>query len=273
MMRSPARWRRGFAVTIAIASRQTIWRILLCWTNRVARSTNCRRCSGCRASIRFSAVEAPERSRLRQRWRSRDAITAAALRYVERRIRSAQKIIDRRSGGRIRGHAEAGAQRNGSVGRLHVDGLDAYTYALRRSDRRRGVRLGQDREKFVTAPPPDHVTATRFFLREHGGRCERAIAGGMAVAIVDRLEAIEIEHDDRVAMMVALRVRVRLLELVRQPSAIVQAGQRIVRRLPMELRSQFRLRERRFRKAREGRKRFFADPLEVIGVVGVEHEQ
>src|SRR5437016_5598824 len=140
MMRSPARWKRGFAVTIAIASRQAIWRIPRYWTNRGARSTNCRRCSGCRASIRFSAVEAPER-----------------------------------------------------------------------------------------------FAATGFFLREHGGRCERAIAGGMAVAIVDRLEAIQIEHDDRVTMMVALRVRVGLLELVRQPSAIVQAGQRIVRRLPMEL--------------------------------------
>ena len=58
-------------------------------------------------------------------------------------------------------------------------------------------------------------------------RLEHGIAGGMAVAVVHRLEFIEIDIDQRCAGAVAFDVSERALELALKTSAIEHVGQGI----------------------------------------------
>ena len=77
--------------------------------------------------------------------------------------------------------------------------------------RRLGVRVGlaeipQQQRKLVAAEPPDHVGRTDL-ARQHGhDRLQHLIARRVAEIIVDRLEAVDVEHDQRAAGMIALDV-------------------------------------------------------------------
>ena len=58
-------------------------------------------------------------------------------------------------------------------------------------------------------------------------RLEHGVAGAVAVAVVDRLEAVEIDIDQRRAGAVALDVSQRALELALETAAVEHVGQRI----------------------------------------------
>ena len=58
-------------------------------------------------------------------------------------------------------------------------------------------------------------------------RLEHGVAGGVAVPVVDRLETVEIEIDQRGAGPVALDVSERALELALEAAAVERLGQRI----------------------------------------------
>ena len=63
--------------------------------------------------------------------------------------------------------------------------------------------------------------------KRRSDRLEHDIAGVMAVAVVDRLETVEIDVDQRRAGAVALDVSQRALELALETAAVEHVGQRI----------------------------------------------
>ena len=93
-----------------------------------------------------------------------------------------------------------------------------------------GVGLGhvpQKHDEFVAADTRDHVGGAHFAQQRRRDRFEHRVAGGMAMAIVDRLEFVEVEIDQRRARAVALDVGQRALELALEAAAIERLGQRI----------------------------------------------
>ena len=99
------------------------------------------------------------------------------------------------------------------------------------------VRVGETRndEEFLSAPAHDHVRFAEFRAQQCGELHENGIAGGMAVGVVDRLEAVDVEqeeHEIAAAGLVraAMRAQGRLdigTDVAAEESAIAQPGQRI----------------------------------------------
>src|SRR3954454_1718849 len=58
----------------------------------------------------------------------------------------------------------------------------------------------------------------------------------MAVAVVDQLEVVDVDDDDRNTASVASSTRERLLQPVEDQAAVGQSGQRVVQRVMAELR-------------------------------------
>ena len=98
----------------------------------------------------------------------------------------------------------------------------------------RGLR--QDHAELVAAEPADDVGSSRS--RERSSACDRAeqlVAGGVAVAVVDVREVVDVERQQRGGMAVALRVADDPVELLAEAPAVVQAGQRVVVGEPAQL--------------------------------------
>ena len=59
---------------------------------------------------------------------------------------------------------------------------------------------------------------------------QHLVAGGVAERVVDRLEAVEVEHEDRDVDALALPAGQRVGEPVERERAVGQAGERVVQR-------------------------------------------
>ena len=60
-----------------------------------------------------------------------------------------------------------------------------------------------------------------------GGRLEQLVAGGMAVQVVDLLEAVEVDDHDRQLPVARLHGGDAVLQMVLERGAVGQAGQRV----------------------------------------------
>ena len=92
----------------------------------------------------------------------------------------------------------------------------------------------QDRE-LVAAEPGDGVAGPDARLEALAERDQELVADEVAEAVVDGLEAVQVQEHDGDAELVAARPRQRVLDAVHEEDAVRQAGQRIVERLPREL--------------------------------------
>ncbi|MNQ87027.1 hypothetical protein D3C85_1022370 [compost metagenome] len=91
--------------------------------------------------------------------------------------------------------------------------------------------LGQaleDDHEFVAADPGDGVGAVQNALEPRGGRDQHAVAGRMTIAVVDGLEAIEIDKHQRHPRGAGARLLQRFGQALFEHQAIGQAGQRVV---------------------------------------------
>ena len=147
---------------------------------------------------------------------------------VERDVGVAQQVVEGLAVERQQ--REAGARADAHPHRravaLHVDGLG------NRLDEARGQRLhrvrivlsGQEQGELVPAQPGQQVVvaqATPEAIRQH---LQQRVADTVAVRVVDRLEAVQIEHDQRAGAAVADVV----VHLAVEGGAVEQAGERIV---------------------------------------------
>ena len=92
--------------------------------------------------------------------------------------------------------------------------------------------LGDDRE-LVAAEPGDGVAAAHDAAEALADTDEERVAGVVAVRVVDRLEAVEVEEHDRERDLTDDRER--LVQLVLEQEPVAQPGQRIVERLVDEV--------------------------------------
>ena len=104
--------------------------------------------------------------------------------------------------------------------------------------RSRAVSYGRSSHSTVNSSPPNRATVspgriTASSLR--GDRDEELVAGVVAQAVVDVLEAVEVEEHDADARLRALAARDRLTQPVEEQQTIREPGERIVHRLVREL--------------------------------------
>jgi hypothetical protein len=108
--------------------------------------------------------------------------------------------------------------------------------AAPRRRRARGIGFGQQGDELVAAEPGDEVdgiardgVAGAQVVGEHSGHlAERLVAGRMSELVVDLLEAVEVDHQQRPAAAVAPRVGELPPQLLLEAPAVEEAGERIV---------------------------------------------
>ena len=125
---------------------------------------------------------------------------------------------------------DADARRNqAAIGRLLVCGAERIDDAFGdASDRRRVVQAGRDDGEFVAAEPRQHLTVVEDDAGATGDRLQQRVAGGVPEKIVDLLEAVEVEAEQRQAAAGRRGHRYLPVEPAVEAAAVGQAGQRIV---------------------------------------------
>ena len=92
------------------------------------------------------------------------------------------------------------------------------------------VDVGADDDELVAAEARDGVGRAQRGGEPRRQREQHLVAGGMPERVVDQLEAVDVEHEDRDVDALALPPGERLLEPVERERAVRQARERIVQR-------------------------------------------
>jgi hypothetical protein len=119
---------------------------------------------------------------------------------------------------------------NATPGDAPTTSVDAPRRSFERGGfgRRIGVaHIPQQHDEFVAADARDHVGGAHVADKHSGDRLEHGVAGGVAMAIVDRLEVVEIEKNKRRARAVTLDVSERALEFSLEAATVERLGERI----------------------------------------------
>jgi len=93
------------------------------------------------------------------------------------------------------------------------------------------VDVGNDDREFIAAEARDRVGGARDRLQAAGDLSEQFVAGIVAIRVVDRLEAIEVEehHPDLAAGSLAMRQR--QFQLVAETDPVGESSERVVQQL------------------------------------------
>jgi len=133
--------------------------------------------------------------------------------------------------------AQAGhAERRGQVRQFHAhvgkhDGVaQALAQALGHHRGQFDAGVGQYSQHFLAAEAHGEVGWAQRIADQAGGGRQRHVADDVAVGIVELLEVVEVDHDDRQAAAGAGRARRQLRQHVIEPGAVVQARERVVER-------------------------------------------
>ncbi len=89
----------------------------------------------------------------------------------------------------------------------------------------RMVDVGLDDTKFVAAKPSHNVVSTNGVRQPFGNDTQDLVAGLMTKPIVDRLEAIEVQKQDRKSLRIGSRNGDSFLEALIEMASVGQAGQ------------------------------------------------
>ena len=176
-------------------------------------------------------LEALEGTRVHERAEELVACLAGGLRGVHRGVR----IPDHLVGVRLPGDAERDPDRRAheqlAPPDLERDG-ERSQETVRHGARARlvGVVLQQDAE-LVPADPRDRVARPALELESLRGRDQQLVARVMPQAVVDRLEPIQIQDEDRGPTPRARGTSERMIDAVAEHGAVRQACERIVERL------------------------------------------
>ena len=122
----------------------------------------------------------------------------------------------------------AGADRD-----LVVADAERLGEALDQPRRERGQalpvgRIGPDDGEFVSAQPRDNVGLAHAMAQPPGHRLEQFVAGRMTERIVDGLELIEVDRDQRDLVAAAIDADQRIVEHVAELQAVGQLGQPVM---------------------------------------------
>ena len=97
------------------------------------------------------------------------------------------------------------------------------------------VDADQDHGELVAADPGGDVGRAQALAERGGDAGEQLVAGGVAVEVVDGLEAVEVDHRERGALAVARAALDLALELLLEAAAVGEARERVVLGLVAQL--------------------------------------
>ena len=97
-------------------------------------------------------------------------------------------------------------------------------------DQPRMGRLGlwQQHRELVPAQARQHVRVAQLGRQRLGDPDDELVAGGVAEAVVDVFEVVEVDEQQRAARVVAAHVRELVLERALEAAAVEQPGERVV---------------------------------------------
>ena len=174
-------------------------------------------------------LEALERGEVHVRLEELVAALAAALGDVHGHVRVAQQLLGSLAGSAgARGDADARVHE----GALPVDlerRAQRLDHAVGHAGRLGGVGhvLEQDRE-LVAAESRGGVAAAQAVVDALGDRHEQVIAGGVAEAVVDRLEVVHVEEEHGDPARLAHPAGKRVLDAIREQRTVGKARERVV---------------------------------------------
>ncbi len=162
------------------------------------------------------------------------AVAAVLLGVVHRRVRVADQVDD--VVGVARAQRDADAAGDVELVLVELERPAELVEELARERADHGAVVGRRREildeqgKFVAGQAAEHGVARQLLVHPLGEDLERAVARGVAEGVVDLLEAVEVEVDQRELAPGAARARDRLLQGVLELEPVRDLGQRVVAR-------------------------------------------
>lgn len=121
------------------------------------------------------------------------AVATLALGLVERVVGRREQLVGGAHAGVEGGHAAAHRQ----VFPVLLARVHGAPHAVGEHDRPLGVRPGQDAHELLAAEAPGQVHPARGAGEDVGEDAERLVSGLMAEAVVERLEAVQVEQHHR----------------------------------------------------------------------------
>jgi hypothetical protein len=159
-----------------------------------------------------------------------EAVLAGALGFVQRVVGDADQVDDVLGVVRIQADADAGRQLQGEV--VDEEGLGQRLDQLggRPLGVAQAVHVAQQHDEFVAAQARHGVFLARIRQQALRHHLEDLVAVGVAVGVVDRLEAVQVEVHDRGLVVVAVGVLQGVFDAVFEQAAVRQAGEGVVQR-------------------------------------------
>ena len=179
--------------------------------------------------------EALQRARMHERTEELVPGLAGGLRGVHRGVRVPDHLV----GVRLSGNAERDPDGR-SYEQLPSPDLERNRERRQKAishsagARLVGIVLQQDPE-LVAADPRYRVARPTLELQALGGRDQQLVPSVVPEAVVDRLEAIQVQQEDRRSAARARGTRERVIDAVAEDRAVRQPGERIVERLVRQL--------------------------------------
>ena len=93
----------------------------------------------------------------------------------------------------------------------------------------------QQQGELVAAQAPDDIATAHGGGHGHGEQADRRVAGGVAVGVVDRLEAVQIRQHQDARPAVTARVGQLPAQVAQEAAAVEQAGQFVGHAQPLQL--------------------------------------
>jgi hypothetical protein len=154
------------------------------------------------------------------------AVTALLLGLVEQPVGASEQILRRLGVVPLGDACRAGLAVRGS----RSQSCDHGTCRVERAV--------EQQAELLASEPREEISGTQFRVPGGGARREHTIAVGMTVAVVERLEVIEIDHSDGDRAIGPQRRCERCTERVPPRPTVRQAGLRVCSRQTLEARQQ-----------------------------------
>lgn len=133
-----------------------------------------------------------------------------------------------------RGDAEAGGHGDRPFARVDRDFCEGGPEPLRDDGGLLKAAIGSNEEELFAAMPPEGVVPADLFQPSGREGLQNRVSGPVTVGIVDALEVIHVREDDRDRTASSLHLGELLLERFVECPSVLDVGERIVERLPLE---------------------------------------
>ncbi len=158
-----------------------------------------------------------------------DPVAPAGLGVVERGIALPQQFGGgERAAGLPSGYAETRRQPQFRAAHGHAGMRDQLAQLLRRGVRGLERRIGQQHQKFLAAPARHLVFLAHPGLQQVRDLLQHGVARGVAEAVVDQLEVIEVEQHQRVADAMVSSAIMGALQVFAHATAVEQPGEAVL---------------------------------------------